>query len=100
MIVAPRTNNVVNLLLFVDCLAQRAQTSKRADIVFGGLVMAADTPSPSPGYLRARADALREVLNHATDQSYVGELRAVIDDLETRAAQIEDRGEDDRDFDL
>ena len=83
----------MNLLLFVDCLAQRAQTSKCAGIVFGGLVMAADTPSPSPGYLRARAEALREVLNYATDRSHVGQLRAAIDDLETRAAEIEDRVE-------
>ncbi|HTV38627.1 MAG TPA: hypothetical protein VMF12_19515 [Xanthobacteraceae bacterium] len=55
--------------------------------------MAADTPSPSPGYLRARAEALRGVLNQATDQSYAGELKAAIDDLETRAAEIEDRSE-------
>jgi hypothetical protein len=55
--------------------------------------MATDTPSPSPGYLRARAEALRGVLNQATDQSYVGQLKAAIDDLETRAAEIEDRTE-------
>jgi hypothetical protein len=53
--------------------------------------MATDTPSPSPGYLRARAEALRGVLNQATDRSYVGQLKAAIDDLETRAAEIEDR---------
>jgi hypothetical protein len=53
--------------------------------------MATDTPSPSPGYLRARAEALRGVLNQATDQSYVGQLKAAINDLETRAAEIEDR---------
>jgi hypothetical protein len=55
--------------------------------------MADDTLLPSPGYLRARAEALRGVLDHATDESYVGQLRAVIDDLETRAAEIEDRAE-------
>jgi hypothetical protein len=62
--------------------------------------MATDTPSPSPGYLRARAEALREVLNHATDRSYVGQLRAAIDDLEMRAAEIEDQAEGGRDIDL
>ena len=59
--------------------------------------MATDTPSPSPGYLRARAEALRGVLDQATDQSYVGQLKAAIDDLETRAAEIEDRGAGERD---
>jgi hypothetical protein len=62
--------------------------------------MADDTLMPSPGYLRARAEALRGVLNHTSDQSYVGELKAVIDDLETRAAEIEDRSEGGRDIDL
>jgi hypothetical protein len=61
--------------------------------------MAADTPLPSPGYLRARAEALRGVLNQATDQSYLGELKAAIDDLETRAAEIEVRTDGGRDDD-
>ena len=59
--------------------------------------MAFDTPPPSPGYLRARAEALREVLYHATNQPYAGQLRATIDDLETRAAQIEEQAEDESD---
>jgi hypothetical protein len=62
--------------------------------------MADDTPLPSPGYLRARAEALRGVLNQATDESYVGQLKAAIDDLETRAAEIEDRAEGGRGIDL
>jgi hypothetical protein len=37
------------------------------------------------------------VLDQATDQSYVGQLKAAIDDLETRAAEIEDRAEGGRD---
>ena len=62
--------------------------------------MADDTLLPSPGYLRARAEALRGVLNQATDESYVGQLKAAIDDLETRAAEIEDRAEGGSDIDL
>jgi hypothetical protein len=62
--------------------------------------MATDTPLPSPGYLRARAEALRGVLNQATDESHVGQLKAAINDLETRAAEIEDRTDGGRDFDL
>jgi hypothetical protein len=62
--------------------------------------MADDMRLPSPGYLRARAEALRGVLNEATDECHVGQLKAAIDDLETRATEIEDRVEGGRDIDL
>jgi hypothetical protein len=46
---------------------------------------------PSPIYLRARADALRQVLKNTLDPIFARQVLVWIDDLEARAAELDER---------